>query len=125
MQRAGWKSDTRHVIVVVGDAPPHPERLEATLALARDFRARGGTVTAVDTSFDANPTLAAARLGKRVEELQTLDPRGVMPEFRAIAEAGGGDGATLEGDTSVVRQLAVLIFGSRWSEAVRPLLGSL
>jgi hypothetical protein len=48
-----------------------------------------------------------------------------MPEFRAIAEAGGGDGATLEGDTSVVRQLAVLIFGSRWSEAVRPLLGSL
>ena len=76
-------------------------------------------------SFDANPTIAAARLDKRVEDLQTLSRRGVMPEFLSLAEAGRGDGSTLEGEGRIVRQLAVLIFGRRWSEAVRPLLGTL
>jgi hypothetical protein len=79
----------------------------------------------VDVSFDANPSIAAARLGKSVDELQTLTHRGVLPEFLGIAQAGGGDGATLEGDRRVVRQLAVLIFGQRWADAVRPLLGTL
>jgi Mg-chelatase subunit ChlD len=125
IEKVGWRPDSKRVIVIVGDAPPHPEGLAPSLALAREFRARGGTVTTVDVSFDANPTIAAARLGKRVEELETLSRRGVMAEFLRIAEAGGGDGATLEGDARVVRQLAVLIFGQRWAEAVRPLLGNL
>lgn len=125
IERVGWKPDSKRLIVIVGDAPPHPDRLAACVALARQFRAQGGTVTTVDVSFDANPAIAAAQLGKHVDELQTLSRRGVMPEFLRIAEAGGGDGATLEGDGRVVRQLAVLIFGRRWAEAVRPLLGDL
>lgn len=125
IEKAGWNRDSRKVILVLGDAPPHPERLERSLALARSFHSQGGTVSTIDVSFDANPELAAAQLGKRVDELQTIEPRGVLPEFRAIAKAGGGDPATLQGDTRVVRQLAVLIFGRSWAEAVRPLLGEL
>jgi hypothetical protein len=125
IEKAGWKPESRKVVIVIGDAPPHAERLEATLALAREFHGRGGTVTTVDVRFDANPTLAAARLGKRVDELQTLGPGGVMPEFASLARAGGGDGATLEGDQRVVRQLGVLIFGQRFADEVRPLLGEL
>lgn len=125
IEKAGWKPESRKVIIVIGDAPPHAERLEPTLALAREFHGRGGTVSTVDVRFDANPTLAAARLGKRVDELQTLGQGGVMPEFQNLAEAGGGDGATLEGDQRVVRQLGVLIFGQRFAEEVRPLLGDL
>lgn len=125
IDEAGFQADSHRVILVLGDAPPHPERMGETVALVRDFHAKGGTVTLVDTSFDANPTIAARRLRKRVEELQTLDPRGAMPEFRSLAEAGGGDAATLEGEGDVARQLAVLVFGERWAEAVRPLLGEL
>jgi putative intracellular protease/amidase len=125
IEKAGWKPESRKVIIVIGDAPPHAERLEPTLAIAREFHGRGGTVTTVDVRFDANPTLAAARLGKRVDELQTLGPGGVMPEFASLARAGGGDGATLEGDRRVVGQLGVLIFGKRFAEEVRPLLGDL
>lgn len=125
VEKIGWKSDSKKVIVILGDAPPHAERLAATIELARRFRASGGTITTVDVSFDANPEIAAARLGRRVDELQTLTHRGVLPEFMGIAEAGGGDGATLEGEGRVVRQLAVLIFGRRWADAVRPLLGTL
>jgi len=79
----------------------------------------------VDVSFDANPEIAAARLGKRVEQLQTVQKRGVMAEFLEIASAGGGDGSNLAGDQRVVRQLALVVFGERWSEDVRPLLGDL
>lgn len=125
IEKAGWKSDSKKVIVILGDAPPHPERLAETLELARGFRAAGGTITTVDVSFDANPEIAAARLGKRVDELQTLTHRGVLPEFDGIAKAGGGDGVTLEGEQGVVRQLAVLIFGHRWADSVRPLLETL
>jgi hypothetical protein len=125
IERAGWKSDSKKVIVILGDAPPHPERMQETLALARRFRARGGTVSLIDVSFDANPEIAARQLGVRADELQTLARRGVLPEFRAIAEAGGGDGATLQGDDRVVRQLALMIFGRSWAEAVQPLLGEL
>jgi len=125
IEQAGFQEDAHRVILVLGDAPPHAERMDETLGLVRDFHARGGTVTLVDTSFDANPTIAARRLHKRVEELQTLDPRGAMAEFQRIAEAGGGDAATLEGEADVARQLAILVFGERWADAVRPLLGAL
>jgi hypothetical protein len=122
---SGWKAGSKHVIVLLGDAPPHPERMARTLQLAQAFHASGGTVTAVDVSFDANPHIAAARLGKTVEELTTVKPRGVLPEYKEIASAGGGEAATLEGDRQAVRQIGVLIFGSRWAEEVRPLLGDL
>lgn len=125
IERAGWKAGSHRVIIVIGDAPPHAQRIEQTLALARQFHAEGGVVTTVDVRFDANPSLAAARLGKRVEELQTIGRGGVMPEFAHLAQAGGGDGSTLEGDRRVVRQLGVLIFGKRWADEVRPLLGDL
>jgi Mg-chelatase subunit ChlD len=125
LERAGWKPEARHVIVILGDAPPHAERMARTLELARAFRERGGTVTAVDVSFDANPRIAAARLGKRVEELTTVSRRGVLPELQQIASAGGGDASTLEADRRAIRRIGVLIFGERWAEQVRPLLGEL
>jgi len=122
---AGFRPDARRVIIVLGDAPPHDERLPVAVGLARDFHAAGGTVATVDTSFDANPRVAAARLGKRVEDLQTLDPRGVLPAFVSIASAGGGDASNLEAESRLQDLLAVLIFGKRWAEDVRPLLGDL
>jgi len=125
IEDSNWKGDSQKIIVIVGDAPPHPHDMTATLELAREFRAKGGRVATVDVSFDANPEIAAARLGKRVEQLQTVQKRGVMAEFLEIASAGGGDGSNLAGDQRVVRQLALVVFGERWSEDVRPLLGDL
>ena len=122
---ARWKSDSRRVIIVLGDAPPHVENVETAVRTAQSFSSQGGTVTTVDTSFDANPTLAAKRLKVRVEDLQTLGKGGIMPEFERIARAGGGDAASLEGERHVARQLALLIFGEEWADEVRPLLGNL
>jgi len=125
VEESHWKSDSRKVIIIIGDAPPHPEDIAQTVELAKRFRSQGGTVTLVDTSFDANPTLAAKRLKTTVDQLQTIGQGGIMPEFERIAQAGGGDAASLEGERHVARQLALLIFGQRWADEVRPLLGNL
>jgi hypothetical protein len=45
-----------------------------------------------------------------------------MREFAKIASAGGGDAATLKGETRVARRLAVLIFGERFATETRLLL---
>lgn len=125
VQEIQWKPSSRKVIIVLGDAPPHAEDIAEALQTAQAFRAGGGTVTMVDTSFDANPKLAAKRLRTTVDQLQTIGKGGVMPEFQRIAQAGGGDASTLEGERHVARQLAVLIFGQQWADEVRPLLGNL
>ena len=125
LAESGWTEGARHVVIVVGDAPPHDEHMDRALSLAADFRRRGGVVTAVDVGFDANPRIAAAQLGTSVEKLTTLAPRGVLEEFQAIARAGGGDATTLEGEGEVIRQLGLLIFGREWAEEVRPLLSDL
>lgn len=125
IEKGGWTRDTKKVIVIIGDAPPHPEEIPEALAMAREFHRRGGSVTTVDVSFDANPELAAARLGKSVSELTTVGDSSVLVAFRDVAQAGGGDASSLDGDVRVVRQLAILIFGKRWAEAVQPLLGEL
>jgi hypothetical protein len=123
--QAGWRPESKAVVVLVGDAPPHPERMETTLELVRGFRRQGGTVTTLDVSFDANPHIAAARLGVRVDQLTTLGRRGAMPEFRAIARAGGGEAATLDGEVRIVGRLAVLVFGEHYAEEARLLFGDL
>ena len=43
----------------------------------------------------------------------------------SATSASHGDSATLEGDRQAVRQIGVLIFGERFAEEVRPLLGDL
>ena len=125
IERTGFRADSRRVILVVGDAPPHPAQMQAGLDKAREFAKGGGTISVLDVSYDANPHLVAARLGKRVEELTLVQPRGVMPELRELADAGAGDAVTLAGDSRVVRQLAVLIFGRSWEADLRPMLGDL
>ena len=125
VEEARWHPDSHKVIILLGDAPPHAGDLPRAMALAEGFRRDGGMIAVVDTSFDANPHLAAARLGVRVDELQTLRQRGVMAEFQRIAQAGGGSASTLEEEGDLSRQLALAIFGEHWAEELRPLLEDL
>lgn len=122
VQNSGWREGAKKVIILVGDAPPHDEHLGSALAVVRGFRQRNGTVTAVDVSADANLELVARRTGRPISELTSFNPRGVMKEFAKIARAGGGDAATLKGETRVARRLAVLIFGERFAAETRLLL---
>ena len=112
VEKSGWRAGAARVIILIGDAPPHPSKLSGVLATARRFRDSGGHVSTLDVRDDANPAVLAKKLGRPVNPIfYTQRP---MLEFDKIAEMGGGVSSTLQGDARVTRQIVSLIFGGQF-----------
>ena len=111
---SGWRSSGKRLIILIGDAPPHRDELNALLQLVSSFHKGGGEITVLDISDDANPALLEARLKRKVPRAMY---RGIPSyDFNLIAQAGGGDAVTLDGDIRLIRRLVTLIFGDAYSE---------
>lgn len=92
--RKTFKRRARTVIVVFGDAPPHAHAMKDCLALAQDFRRKGGVISTV-----------------------TVRSRPLV-EFSQIAHAGGGTSSISGPAQQVVRELLILAFGPRFREHI-------
>ncbi|MEE4146992.1 MAG: vWA domain-containing protein [Halieaceae bacterium] len=117
---ANWRTGARRVVVIVGDAPPHEADMDRLLALARDMVTNGGQVSTLDVSNDSNPALIEASLGRRVN--RSLYRNKPMLQFQAVADAGSGTAATMDGDIIVARQLLTLVMGGQFSAEMSLLL---
>ena len=125
IEHGGWRRAGKRLVILIGDAPPHREESEELLRLVLRFHADGGQVTSLDVSDEANPALLEARLGRKVNRnLYRGEP---SYDFARIAEFGGGDAATLDGELRLTRRLVNLIFGQRYAgelalalEAIEP-----
>ena len=124
----GWLRTANKLVVVIGDAPPHPEALDACLALAKLAHeqplAVGGKPGAPLTGPKKDvklPTYVISTLGV-----------GANPDtartFKAIAEAGGGaygridvrnKGADAEASRRILEHILVLSFGARWEREMK------
>ena len=93
-----WRSKSRRVIVVVGDAPPHPESMTSVLSGVRAFHGAGGSVHCLDTR--ATPGA----------------------EFQRIAKAGGGQALALAQVESFLREILVLARGPEWRKEIEEAL---
>ncbi len=120
---AGWRASGKRLVILIGDAPPHRHEAEELLRLVAGFRSRGGQVTTLDVSDEANPALLEARLERKVN--RAMYRGGPSYEFVRIAEAGGGDAATLDGDLRLVRRVVTLIFGNAFSDDLRMALAAM
>ncbi len=91
-----WNQGSTKVIILFGDAPPRPENdgLNRVYALCQQWRKKGGVLYCLDTS------------GKAYEGYK------IMPEFKSMAEAGGGEASLLENPADLIRKLAVYMFGA-------------
>ena len=50
-----------------------------------------------------------------IESFEYLtDTQSVMKDFRIIAEAGGGESARIINEEKVIKNMLLLIFGTRW-----------
>jgi hypothetical protein len=82
--------------------------------LVEKFRNQmGGMVATLDTS---------------IRSLQPVDPQSrqtVMPEFRELAAAGGGESALMLDEVKVIRQMVVLAFGTKWESYLDEFLKNL
>jgi hypothetical protein len=86
-----FRPRARKVILIFGDAPPHPDDLQACLAMASDFaKNKQGVVSTV--------TCRSGRL---------------LREFRDIADAGRGEAFLTSDRRQIMTALMVLVFGSK------------
>ncbi|NNL86936.1 MAG: VWA domain-containing protein [Myxococcales bacterium] len=121
IEKTGFRSEAVQVVIVVGDAPPHPETMGRLIDRVGAFRSRGGVVTLLDVSLISNPEV--------LRKLHGVDPAyrasGLIPQFAELADAGGGEVVNLGGTAKVARNLAVAIFGTQWLDWLVPFLGGL
>lgn len=119
-----WRPGAKKVIILVAGSPPHPEDREATLALARDFHARGGVLGAIDVSErlhrDYERQLHLSLYGTPPPRISPLPGfyREVQRALGRIAQAGGGDLLALGGREDLAHHLLTLAFGRRWEREV-------
>ena len=94
-----WRPDAKRIIIVFGDAPPHPENngLNKLYSLVAQWHKNtGGTLSCIDTGSDGE----------------------VMREFKDMAIAGGGSAMHLRDQKEIMHQLVIYIFGANWQKEV-------
>lgn len=116
IESAGWRVESKKVIILIGDAPAHEKNFAELIAKIRRFAASGAQVSTLDVSLESNPALVEASVGRPVNRnLYREEP---MFHYRAIADAGNGVAATMDGDIRIARQLLNLVFGGRFPEEI-------
>lgn len=120
IQASDWRAGARRIIIVIGDAPPQDGSLSGVVRQAEKFNASGGTVSTLDVGDQANPALVEAKVGRKVN--RALYSGEAMYQFRLIADGGGGDSATLDGDIAITRRLITLIMGDQFAHEMKALL---
>lgn len=120
IDESGWRTGARKIIIVIGDAPMREGQARKAARLVENFRHAGGTLSALDVSDQANPHLLEAKLGRKVaREMYRNAP---MADWLVLGEAGGGDTATLDGDTRLTKRLVKLIMGDQFATEMQSLL---
>jgi Mg-chelatase subunit ChlD len=112
IRELSWRPGARRVIIIVGDAPVHPENETAMNSMIRGFaRDKNSLVNVLYTGADPNrpPTEQQARARKSMER---------------VAKAGGGLLAELmtEGDDLRMR-ITDATFGTAWRQEIARLIG--
>jgi Mg-chelatase subunit ChlD len=98
-----WGKNSKKIILVIGDAPPHREDMQKATDLVEKFRNQmGGMVATLDISSPGSQSL-----GRGAQ-------RSAMPEFKQLAQAGGGESARIVDEEKVIKQMVVLAFGTKW-----------
>ncbi len=128
-----WKRSANKVIILIGDAPPHPEAIDVAVKLAKDayenpmMRPQKGPTTGEKKKKATVPPFvtSAIAIGEPPE-----------PSFRRIAEAGGGAfvrieagrgrgkggaggkkaGKGMHGSRAIVGHILSLSFGTKWQK---------
>ena len=128
-----WRKKSRRIVVIVSGSSPHPESVSNILNLAQRFRAGGGYVSAMDLAEKMHEDFERA-LWKQTAHLTNIafapSPLpGFYQEFRdtmaSIATAGGGEFIPLTDEKKLMRQIAMLTFGTRWETELKRFLRDL
>lgn len=109
-----WRKDAQKVIVVIGDAPYHPENKDWLFSVVEKFATleNRGIVHAIYT--DPN------RLGESISARKSREDNKVTQPFlerlKELAEVGRGKAITIEDTEKLIAEILVLSFGEQWRD---------
>jgi hypothetical protein len=123
VKASGWRRGAKKVVILIGDAPPHEENFQKILKRARTLANQSGQISTLDVSQESNPALIEASVGRSVN--YAVYRNRPMMHYQAIADAGEGIAATMDGDIQVTRQLLNLIMGGQFTQEMSILMEGL
>lgn len=100
IRNAGWRKNSKRIIIIFGDAPPRPENngLARIYALSKAWHDKtGGVVCCIDTTGRSQ----------------------VMDEFKEIAAGGGGRAGLLNSERDIVKQLMTYVFPKKYEDEAK------
>jgi hypothetical protein len=130
-QELNWRKNSKKVVILVGNSPPHPWEVDGVHRIVREFRKQGGFVSTIDVTQRAHD-IWDQQMWRSLHGKKPYEPS-PMPEFYKevaksygeIAKLGGGEMILLGQGKVLVRSIVELTFGSRWKTEMAKFLQEL
>ena len=123
IEKMKWNKKSKKFILLIGDAPPHLEDMPRAVSLVKKFHEKmGGKLCALDirqpkkiTKHYWSTIILPNMKDPGIESFEYLtDNERVMDDFQTLVEAGGGECARLTNEEKVIKNMLLLVFGTRW-----------
>lgn len=126
-----WRDKSKRIVILVGGSPPHPWDVDAVNDIVREFRKKGGVVSAIDVTERLHEDFDR-QMWRSLHGREPYQPN-PMPEyykqtataFTEIAKAGDGEMLILGENKTLIREILELTFGQRWKTEMAKFLKEL
>ena len=131
MNELSWRKTARRIMIIIGSSPPHPQSMPALLKLVRDLKEKNGAIGAIDVTkrlhdeYERADWVAHGSQGKFEPTPMPGFYQEVSDTYRVVTNQGGGELMALGEDKSLLRQVMVLTFGTRWRVEMAKYMGKL
>jgi hypothetical protein len=131
MTELSWRKTSRRILIVIGSSPPHPQTMPQLLKLVRDLKEKNGAIGAIDVTarlheeYERADWVAHGSVGEFKPTPKPAFYDEVSDTYRVITGQGGGELMALGEDKSLLRQVMILTFGTRWRVEMAKYMGKL
>lgn len=131
MNELSWRKSSRRIMIIIGSSPPHAETMPALLKVVRDFKEQNGAIGAIDVTkrlhdeYERADWVAHGSEGTFTPTAMPGFYKEVSDTYSVITGQGGGELAQLGEDKSLLRQVMILTFGTRWRVEMAKYMGKL
>jgi Mg-chelatase subunit ChlD len=131
MSELSWRKTSRRILMIIGSSPPHAETMPALLKVVRDLKEKNGAIGAIDVTrrlhdeYEKADWVAHGSVGTFTPTPMPEFYKEVSDTYRVITSQGGGELMALGEDKSLLRQVMVLTFGTRWRVEMAKYMGKL
>jgi hypothetical protein len=131
MTELSWRKTSRRIMIIIGSSPPHAQTMPALLKLVRDLKEKNGSIGAIDVTkrlhdeYERADWVAHGSIGQFTPTPMPGFYKEVSDTYGIITGQGGGELIALGEDKSLLRQVMILTFGTRWRVEMAKFMGKL